>query len=150
MNRRHFLEAAGAAVLTSTTVEAATSKARAIFAADAPKPVGPYSHAIRAGNTLYLSGQVGLDPATGNLVEGDVAVQTRRALENLRAVLKAAGAELTSVVKCTVFLTDVANFQTMNGVYAEFFGDHKPARSTVGVAALPRGAGIEIEMIAVV
>lgn len=117
---------------------------------NAPKAIGPYSQAVRAGNILYLSGQVALDPATGNLIEGDFSAQARRVLDNLRAVLKSAGAEFRHVARATVYLTDLGNFQTLNAIYAEYFGDHKPARSTVGVAQLPRGAAVEIDLIAVV
>lgn len=117
---------------------------------NAPHAIGPYSQAVRAGNVLYLSGQIPLDPASGNLVQGDFTVQAKRVLENLRAVLKESGAEFQHVVKATVYLTDLGNFQTLNSIYAEYFGEHKPARSTIGVAALPRGAGVEIDLIAVV
>jgi 2-iminobutanoate/2-iminopropanoate deaminase len=116
---------------------------------DAPKAIGPYSQAVRAGNLLFLSGQIPLDPA-GELVQGDFAAQTRRVFENLKAVLAAGGATFANVTRATVFLTDLGNFQTLNGIYAEYFGDHKPARSTVGVAALPKGATVEIDLIAVV
>ena len=117
---------------------------------NAPHAIGPYSQAVRAGNVLYLSGQIPLDPVSGNLVQGDFAVQARRVFENLRAVLKESGAEFQHVVKATVYLTDLGNFQTLNSIYAEYFGEHKPARSTVGVAQLPRGAAVEIDLIAVV
>jgi 2-iminobutanoate/2-iminopropanoate deaminase len=117
---------------------------------NAPHAIGPYSQAVRAGNVLYLSGQIPLDPVSGNLVQGDFAVQARRVLENLRAVLKESGAEFQHVVKATVYLTDIGNFPTLNSIYAEYFGEHKPARSTVGVAQLPRGAAVEIDLIAVV
>jgi len=117
---------------------------------NAPHAIGPYSQAVRAGNVLYLSGQIPLDPVSGNLVQGDFAVQARRVFENLRAVLKESGAEFQHVVKATVYLTDIGNFPTLNSIYAEYFGEHKPARSTVGVAQLPRGAGVEIDLIAVV
>jgi 2-iminobutanoate/2-iminopropanoate deaminase len=117
---------------------------------NAPHAIGPYSQAVRAGNVLYLSGQIPLDPVSGNLVQGDFAVQAKRVFENLRAVLKESGAEFQHVVKATVYLTDLGNFQTLNSIYAEYFGEHKPARSTVGVAQLPRGAGVEIDLIAVV
>jgi reactive intermediate/imine deaminase len=117
---------------------------------NAPHAIGPYSQAVRAANVLYLSGQIPLDPVSGNLVQGDFAVQARRVFENLRAVLKESGAEFQHVVKATVYLTDIGNFPTLNSIYAEYFGEHKPARSTVGVAQLPRGAGVEIDLIAVV
>ena len=116
---------------------------------DAPHAIGPYSQAVRSGNTLYLSGQIALDPGTGNLIEGDFAAQSRRVFDNLRAVLRASGADFKDVVRATVYVTDLGNFQTLNGIYAEAFGDHKPARSTVGVASLPKGATVEIDLIAI-
>ncbi len=112
----------------------------------APPALGPYSHAVRAGDWLVLSGQVGLDPATGALVEGGVEGQARRILANIPAILADCGAHLTDVAKSLVFLTDLADFQVVNGVYAEVFGEHRPARSTVQVAALPGGAAVEIEV----
>lgn len=115
----------------------------------APKAIGPYSQAVKANGVLYTSGQIALDPATGNLVEGDFATQARRVFENLGAVLKQAGSDFSRVTKATVYLTDLANFQTLNTIYAEYFRDHKPARSTVGVSQLPRGAMVEIDLIAV-
>ena len=121
-----------------------------IIATDgAPKAIGPYSQAIKSGKVLYTSGQIGLDPATGNLVEGDFAAQANRVFENLKAVLAAAGANFSNVVKATVYLTDLANFTTLNEIYASYFGDTKPARSTVGVAQLPKGALVEIDLIAI-
>ena len=121
-----------------------------IATSDAPKAIGPYSQAVKIGNTIYASGQIPLDPATGNLIAGDFGAHVRRVFENLRAVLRSAGAELRHVTKATVYLTDLGNFQAMNSIYAEYFGDHKPARSTVGVAQLPKGATVEIDLIAVV
>jgi 2-iminobutanoate/2-iminopropanoate deaminase len=121
-----------------------------IHSDDAPKAIGPYSQAIKAGNVIYTSGQVSLDPKSGELVTGDFSAQARRVFENLRAVLRAGGAEFRHVAKATVYLTDLANFQTLNAIYAETFGDHKPARTTVQVAGLPRGAALEIDLIAVV
>ena len=117
---------------------------------DAPHAIGPYSQAVRSGNLLFLSGQIPLDPKSGNLIEGDFSAQSRRVFDNLRAVLKAAGAEFRNVTRATVYLTDLNNFQTLNSIYGEYFGNHKPARSTVGVAQLPRGAAVEIDLIAVV
>ena len=117
---------------------------------NAPQAIGPYSQAVRAGNVLYFSGQIPLDPVSGNLVQGDFALQAKRVFENLKAVLNESGAEFRHVVKATVYLTDLGNFQTLNSIYAEYFGEHKPARSTVGVAQLPRGAEVEIDLIAVV
>jgi 2-iminobutanoate/2-iminopropanoate deaminase len=115
---------------------------------NAPQAIGPYSQAIAASGLVFASGQVALDPASGALLEGDVAAQTRRALENLRAVLQAAGTDLSRAVKATVFLTDMADFAAMNEVYATFFTAEPPARSTIAVAQLPRGARVEIECIA--
>ena len=117
---------------------------------DAPHAIGPYSQAVRSGNMLFLSGQIPLDPKSGNLIEGDFSAQSRRVFDNLRAVLKAAGADFRNVVRATVYLTDLSNFQTLNAIYGEYFGSHKPARSTVGVAQLPRGAAVEIDLIAVI
>jgi reactive intermediate/imine deaminase len=117
---------------------------------DAPHAIGPYSQAVRAGNLVFLSGQIPLDPVSGEIVAGDFAVQARRVFDNLKAVLAAAGATFAHVTRATVYLTDLGNFQTLNGIYAEYFGAHKPARSTVGVASLPRGAAVEIDFIAVV
>jgi len=116
----------------------------------APAAVGPYSQATRAGELVYTAGQIPLDPATGKMVEGGIEAQTRRALENLQAVLEAAGAGLDSVLKTTVFLQDMGEFAAMNGIYAEFFPENPPARSAVQVAALPLGARVEIEAVAVV
>jgi 2-iminobutanoate/2-iminopropanoate deaminase len=114
----------------------------------APAAIGPYSQAIVAGGFVFCSGQIPLDPATGELVTGDVAAQTRRVLDNLRAVLDAAGSSLDAVVKTTVFLADMADFAAMNAVYAEYFHAPAPARSTVQAAALPRAARVEIEVVA--
>jgi 2-iminobutanoate/2-iminopropanoate deaminase len=116
----------------------------------APKAIGPYSQAVRAGGFLFTAGQVALDPVRGELVAGGIAVQTARALENLRAVLAEGGSDLFRVVKTTVFLVDMADFAGMNEEYARAFGSHRPARSTVAVAALPRGALVEIEVIATI
>jgi 2-iminobutanoate/2-iminopropanoate deaminase len=116
----------------------------------APKAIGPYEQAIKVGDFVYASGQIPLDPKTGNLVEGDIKIQTRRALENLEAVLEAAGSSLDRVVKTTVFLKNIADFAAMNEVYAEYLGAAKPARSTVAVADLPRGALVEIDLVALV
>ena len=115
----------------------------------APKAIGPYSQAVKANGLLYTSGQIALDPKTGNLVEGDFTAQARRVFENLKAVLKEAHSDFSKVIKATVYLTDLGNFQTLNAIYAEYFGTHKPARTTVGVASLPRGAALEIDLIAV-
>jgi 2-iminobutanoate/2-iminopropanoate deaminase len=114
----------------------------------APKAIGPYEQAIKVGEFVYTAGQIPIDPQTGNLVEGDIAAQTRRVLENLKSVLEAAGSSLDRVVKATVFLKNMADFAAMNEVYAEYLGKTKPARSTVAVAELPRGALIEIDFVA--
>jgi 2-iminobutanoate/2-iminopropanoate deaminase len=115
---------------------------------DAPKAIGPYSQAVREGNVVYLSGQIALDPSSGTLVEGDFEAQVHRVFRNLEAVLRAAGSDFSRVLRATVYLTDLANFQTLNTIYAQYFGDHKPARSTVGVAQLPKGGKVEIDLIA--
>jgi 2-iminobutanoate/2-iminopropanoate deaminase len=114
----------------------------------APKAIGPYSQAIRAGSLLFCSGQIPLDPATGALVDGDIAAQTRQVFANITAILQAAGTSLDRVVKTTVFLADMNDFAAMNEVYATFFVSPAPARSTVAAAGLPRNARIEIEVIA--
>jgi 2-iminobutanoate/2-iminopropanoate deaminase len=116
----------------------------------APKAIGPYSQGIIANGWLFTAGQVALDPAKGELVAGGIAEQTSRALENLRAILDSAGTDFSQVIKTTVFLVDMADFTAMNEVYGRVFGSHRPARSTVAVAALPRGARVEIEVIATV
>ena len=116
----------------------------------APAAIGPYSQAIVAGGFVFTAGQIALDPATGQVVAGDVAAQTERVLLNLAAVLQAAGSALERVVKTTVFLADMADFAAMNEVYGRHFGEHKPARSTVQAAGLPRGARVEIDVVAVV
>lgn len=114
----------------------------------APEAIGPYSQAIQVGPFLYTSGQIPLDSA-GNLVQGGIEAQTHQVIQNLRAVLDAAGMDFGDVVKATVFLRDLAQFALVNKIYADYFGDHKPARSTVEVSGLPRGADIEIELVAV-
>ena len=114
----------------------------------APKAIGPYSQAIVTEGWVYCSGQIALDPATGQVVLGDVAAQTERALQNLAAVLDAAGASLATVVKTTVFLADMADFAAMNEVYERHFAGHKPARSTVAAAGLPRAVRVEIDCVA--
>lgn len=121
---------------------------QAIHSNHAPKAIGPYSQAIRAGDTVYLSGQIGLDPATGNLVEG-VEAQSHQVFKNLRAVAQAAGGELDDVVKLTLLLADLADFTKVNEIMAGYFAQPYPARATYQVAALPRGARIEVEAILV-
>jgi 2-iminobutanoate/2-iminopropanoate deaminase len=115
---------------------------------EAPKAIGPYSQGIALGDWVFVSGQIPLDPATGELVRGGFADQASRVLENLDAIVRAAGSERRKVVKVTVYLTDVGRFSEFNEIYAAYFGDHRPARAVVGVAALPRGAQVEIEALA--
>jgi 2-iminobutanoate/2-iminopropanoate deaminase len=123
---------------------------RAVTAEGAPAAAGPYSHAVRSAGLLFLSGQLPLDPATGRLVEGDVAAQTRRCLENLQIVAAAGGGALADAVRCGIYVTDMSTFAQVNEAYAEFFADLPPARSTIGVAALPLGADVEIDAIVAV
>jgi 2-iminobutanoate/2-iminopropanoate deaminase len=115
---------------------------------NAPKAIGPYQQAIKANGFIYTAGQIPIDPKTGNFVEGGITAQTRQVLENLKAVLEAGGSSLDRVVKATVFLKNMADFATMNDVYAQYLGSAKPARSTVAVAELPRDALIEIDLVA--
>jgi 2-iminobutanoate/2-iminopropanoate deaminase len=117
---------------------------------DAPAAIGPYSQGVRSGNLVFLSGQIPLDPATGQLVTGDIAAQTERVMKNLAAVLQAAGGEFSNVVRTTIYLADLADFQTVNEVYGRAFPRNPPARATVQVAALPKGARVEIDAIAVI
>jgi len=117
---------------------------------NAPGAIGPYSQAVKTGNLVFCSGQIPIDPATGNFVSDDVAEQTEQVLKNLSAVLGAAGTDLNKVVKTTVFLADMNDFAAMNEVYAKFFDANKPARATVQAARLPRDAKVEIECIAVI
>ncbi len=119
----------------------------AISTADAPQAIGTYSQAVKAGSTVYLSGQIPLDPATGELVSTDKEAQIRRVFDNLAAVSKAAGGDFSSMVKLNVFLTDLGDFQLVNRIMAEYFGQPYPARAAVGVAALPRGASVEMDGI---
>ncbi len=121
-----------------------------VSTAAAPKAIGPYSQAVRAGGFLFCSGQIPLDPATGELVSGDIQTETRRVLDNLVAVLAAGGAKPADVVKTTIFLTDLGDFAKVNEVYATYFGESLPARATVQVAALPRGVRVEIDCTAAV
>jgi len=120
----------------------------AVSAADAPKAIGPYSHAVRTGQLLFVSGQVPIDPATGELVDGDITVQTTRVMNNLEAVLKAGGLSFKEVVRTTIFLADMADFAAVNSVYGTFFSEPYPARATVQVARLPKNARVEIDAIA--
>jgi len=116
----------------------------------APKAIGPYAQAIKAGEFIYTAGQIPIDPQSGNLVAGGIAEQTRQVLENLKAVLEAAGSSPDKVIKATVFLKNMADFAALNEVYGEYLGNAKPARSTVSVADLPRGALVEIDLVAMV
>lgn len=117
---------------------------------DAPSAIGPYSQAIVANGFVFASGQIAMDPATGALTGGDVAAQTHQVLRNLTAVLEASGAQLGTVLKCTVFLKSMDDFQAMNTVYAEWFGDHAPARAAVEVSRLPKDVDVEIDAVALV
>lgn len=125
-------------------------KREVIASEGAPAAIGPYSQAIRAGMFFFASGSLGLDPETGELTDGGVGAQTRQSLENLSAVLSAAGSSLDQVVKTTVFLADIDDYAAVNSVYAEFFTEEPPARSAVQVAALPKAADVEIEVIALI
>lgn len=119
-----------------------------IYTPNAPAAIGPYSQAVQAGNMLFVSGQIPIDPATGNFAGEDIATQTRQSLTNVKNILEAAGYTLNDVVKTTVLLADIADFAAMNAVYAEFFSENKPARAAFAVRDLPRGALVEIEAIA--
>lgn len=121
---------------------------RIISTPEAPQAIGPYSQAVKNSGVVYCSGQIPLDPRTGELCEAEIQTQTRRVLENLEAVLKAAGATKENVMKTTVYLSDMDNFPAMNEVYAAFFGSHKPARATVEVSRLPKDVLVEIDCIA--
>ena len=120
-----------------------------ISTSEAPAAIGPYSQAVRSGKFLFCSGQIPLDPKTGKIIAGDIATQTRRVLDNITAILKAEGLAFDSIIKTTIFLTDLGDFQTVNEIYGSHFRQEPPARSTVQVSALPKGANIEIEVIAV-
>src|SRR5467141_4248791 len=116
---------------------------------EAPAAIGPYSQAVRSGNFLFCSGQIPLDPKSGQIVSGDITAQTRRVLDNIAALLRAEGLTFDHVVKTTIFLTNLGDFQTVNEIYGSYFKQDPPARSTVEVSALPRGANVEIEVIAI-
>lgn len=120
-----------------------------IATTQAPATIGPYSQAVRASDTVYFSGQIPLDPATGNLVDGDIAAQTRRVFDNLVAVAQAAGGSLAQIVRVGIYVTDLANFAAVNAVMAEYFQQPYPARSTIEVSALPKGAQVEVDAIMV-
>ena len=122
---------------------------QAIHSDQAPAAIGPYSQATRAGDTIYLSGQTPIEPATGQLVEGDIAVQARRAFDNLAAVCAAAGGSFDDIVRVGLYLTDLGQFAQVNAVMADYFSQPYPARSTIGVAALPRGAAFEVDAVMV-
>lgn len=137
-------------VVLVITANAQSNGKRAVEAPDAPKAIGPYSHAIIANGFVFVAGKIGTDPKTDTLVDGGIEAQTERAIKNIESVLKAAGSSLGNVVKTTVFLADMNDFAKMNEVYGKRFGKPYPARSTVQVARLPRDAKIEIEVVAVV
>ncbi len=122
---------------------------KVIVANNAPKAIGPYSVAIESGGFIFCAGQTGIDPSTGELVSQDLELQTRQVLKNLKNVLESAGSSLEKVVKTTVFLRDMADFPKMNAIYAEYFPTNSPARSTIGVAGLPKNGSVEIEAIAI-
>lgn len=120
-----------------------------INSVNAPAPIGPYSQAVLANNTLYVSGQVCFDPKTGDLVNGDIVSETHRVMKNLEAILTEAGASFSNVVKCSIFVKDLNNFAAINGAYSEYFKENSPARETVEVSRLPRDVNVEISCIAV-
>jgi 2-iminobutanoate/2-iminopropanoate deaminase len=122
---------------------------KVITSKQAPAPIGPYNQAIQAGNTLYVSGQIALDPATGNMVNPDIETETHQVMKNLKAILQEAGADFGKVVKCSIFVKDLNNFVAINKVYGEYFVADAPARETVEVARLPKDANVEISCIAV-
>ncbi|MDD1685532.1 RidA family protein [Methanoregula sp.] len=138
----------GAVYTTYLTPPAVHPAKQAVFSKNAPEPIGPYSQAIESGDYVYLSGQIGLDPATGNLTAGGAQEQTVRAMENLHAVLSASGLSFSDVVQTRIYLTSMSDFTTVNQVYGTYFNDTWPARSTVQVAGLPKGGVVEIEMVA--
>jgi 2-iminobutanoate/2-iminopropanoate deaminase len=115
---------------------------------DAPQAIGPYSQGVKAHGFLYTSGQIALDPASGNLINTSFEEQVHRVFRNLKAILDAGGSNFSRVIKATVYVTDLGNFQALNAIYASYFGDHKPARTTVEVPALPKGAAVEIDLVA--
>jgi 2-iminobutanoate/2-iminopropanoate deaminase len=121
---------------------------KVVFTEKAPKPIGPYSQAVCVNGWLFISGQIPIDPATGEFVKGDFKAQVERVLENIKAIVEAAGGTLDNIVKVTVFLRDIAKFAEFNEVYSRYFPSNPPARSAIGVAALPRGAEVEVEVIA--
>jgi 2-iminobutanoate/2-iminopropanoate deaminase len=139
---------AGKSKTAAVPSSASTGNRAVVESKDAPKPIGPYSQAIKAGEFVFCAGQIALDPATGQLVQGDAAAQADRILKNLSAVLAAAGTDLDHAVKTTIFLKNISDFAAVNEAYGKYFKNAPPARSTVGVAALPRDALVEIDIIA--
>jgi reactive intermediate/imine deaminase len=135
--------------LTRKPLPEITVPLNAVTTPEAPSAIGTYSQAVRAGNTVYLSGQIPLDPLTMEIVTGEVEAHVRRVFDNLQAVARAAGGDLSNAVKLTVYLTDLGNFQTVNKVMADYFTQPYPARAAVGVAALPRGAIVEVDAVLV-
>jgi len=127
-----------------------TVQKQVIVTENAPKPIGPYSAGIRAGNFIFTAGQVGIDPQTGQMVPGGIEEQTRQVLTNVKNILEAAGSSMDQVVKTTVLMADMNEFAKMNAIYAQFFPNNPPARSTFGVAALPLNARVEIEVVALI
>ncbi len=121
---------------------------RGVHTSDAPDAIGPYRQAVAVDGWLYVSGQIPLDPASGELVQGDVTVQTQRALDNLQAIVEAAGGSLERVVRTTIYLADMGDFSSVNEVYARYFGGHKPARTTIQAGGLPKGVSVEVDAIA--
>ena len=121
-----------------------------IYSKNAPEPIGPYSQAVKFNNLIFTSGQIAIDPKTGNLIEGDIKVQTKQTIENIKNILEAGGSDISKVVKVTVFLKNIDEFTAMNEVYNEYFGVSKPARSTVEASKLPKGGLIEIDAVAFV
>jgi 2-iminobutanoate/2-iminopropanoate deaminase len=140
---------AAALLLAGLAACTAAPARRTIATHKAPKPIGPYSQAVQVGSTLYLAGQIGADPSSGSLVAGGIQAETSQALANLGAVLDSAGFSFADVVQATVYLADLHEFEAMNEIYARYFSASKPARATVGVAELPRGARVEIALVAV-
>jgi 2-iminobutanoate/2-iminopropanoate deaminase len=119
-----------------------------IYTKNAPQPIGPYSQAVKFNNLIFTSGQIPIDPSSGKLIDGDIKAQTKQTIENLKNILEAGGSDISKVLKVTVFLKDITEFAAMNEVYAEYFGESKPARSTVEAARLPKDAKIEIDVVA--
>jgi 2-iminobutanoate/2-iminopropanoate deaminase len=133
-----------------STISGGKMEKKVVFTEKAPKPIGPYSQAIITGNLIFTAGQIPIDPATNQVVQGDIKEQTRRVLENLRAILESVGATFDDVVKVTIYMKDLNEFSAMNEVYSEYFKNSPPARTTVEVSRLPRDVRIEIDLIAIV